>query len=379
MRSRLRGARVVDGIALREGAGVDAEKDQLAQNGSDQSLNARAHEFALSVADRDINGSRRVDGADALGRRDVERAREIVDDGVDEVLHALVLEGGAADDRDDLVGDGGAAEGGLEHLGSEIGFFLEEHGADLVIDVADGVDQVVVAPCRRSSAARRRRGRGSRRWSRACRCRCRSTAFWLMTSIWPLRLSSAPIGMRMGQALARSFLRMSSTTWSKLAPVRSILLTNAMRGTSYFLAWRQTVSDCGWTPATPQNTAIAPSSTRSERSTSAVKSTCPGVSMMLTRCSMPSNALIDALLRELFPHGGDGRGGDGDAALVLLLHPVGRWPRRRGPRRSVDHAGVKQDALGQRRLAGVDVRGDADVAGALQRILAIGAVADWPT
>ncbi len=62
---------------------------------------------------------------------------------------------------------------------------------------------------------------------------------------------------------------------------------NATRGTRYLLAWRQTVSDWGCTPATAQNTATAPSSTRSERSTSAVKSTCPGVSMMLMRCLMP--------------------------------------------------------------------------------------------
>ena len=46
-----------------------------------------------------------------------------------------------------------------------------------------------------------------------------------------------------------------------------------------------------------QKTAIAPSSTRSERSTSAVKSTWPGVSMMFTRILMPSNSLVDARLR----------------------------------------------------------------------------------
>jgi hypothetical protein len=46
-------------------------------------------------------------------------------------------------------------------------------------------------------------------------------------------------------------------------------------------AWRHTVIVCGSTPATPSYTATAPSRTRSERSTSAVKSTCPGVSMML--------------------------------------------------------------------------------------------------
>ena len=60
---------------------------------------------------------------------------------------------------------------------------------------------------------------------------------------------------------------------------------NAMRGTWYLSACRQTVSDCGWTPATESNSATAPSSTRSERSTSTVKSTCPGVSIMLMRQS----------------------------------------------------------------------------------------------
>ena len=54
-----------------------------------------------------------------------------------------------------------------------------------------------------------------------------------------------------------------------------------MRGTWYLSAWRQTVSDWGSTPATASKTATAPSSTRNERSTSTVKSTWPGVSMML--------------------------------------------------------------------------------------------------
>ena len=61
-----------------------------------------------------------------------------------------------------------------------------------------------------------------------------------------------------------------------------------MRGTWYLSAWRQTVSDCGSTPATESNSAIAPSRTRSERSTSTVKSTWPGVSMMLMRWSVHS-------------------------------------------------------------------------------------------
>jgi hypothetical protein len=53
----------------------------------------------------------------------------------------------------------------------------------------------------------------------------------------------------------------------KLAPSLSILFTKQMRGTLYLSAWRHTVSDWGSTPDTASNTATAPSSTRSARST----------------------------------------------------------------------------------------------------------------
>ena len=66
-----------------------------------------------------------------------------------------------------------------------------------------------------------------------------------------------------------------------------------MRGTPYLSAWRHTVSDCGSTPPTAQNTPTAPSRTRRDRSTSTVKSTWPGVSMMLTRVS-PQVAVVAA-------------------------------------------------------------------------------------
>ena len=92
-----------------------------------------------------------------------------------------------------------------------------------------------------------------------------------------------PIGIWVTSGLLPRRSLIMSTVRQKLAPVRSILLTKQMRGTPYLSAWRHTVSDCGSTPATESNTQTAPSSTRSERSTSMVKSTWPGVSMMLTR------------------------------------------------------------------------------------------------
>ena len=121
-----------------------------------------------------------------------------------------------------------------------------------------------------------------------------------------------------------------------------------MRGTPYLSACRQTVSDCGSTPPTAQKSATAPSSTRSERSTSTVKSTWPGVSMMLMRWSSPET--------------GGRSGRDGDAALLLLLHPVHGRSAVMHLAHAVDHARIEQDPLRGRRLARIDVGHDADVA-----------------
>ena len=107
----------------------------------------------------------------------------------------------------------------------------------------------------------------------------------------PLKPDSTPIGIWIGTALAARRSTIVLTEPSKSAPMRSILLMNAIRGTAYLSAWRQTVSDCGSTPATESKSAIAPSRTRSERSTSTVKSTWPGVSMMLMRWSRHSQVV----------------------------------------------------------------------------------------
>ena len=110
---------------------------------------------------------------------------------------------------------------------------------------------------------------------------CQSSARMRTRSMTPRKSDSTPHGSwtTSGVAPSRSTI-MSTQRWNS-APTRSILLTKQIRGTPYRSACRQTVSDCGSTPATASKTATAPSSTRSERSTSTVKSTCPGVSMML--------------------------------------------------------------------------------------------------
>jgi len=133
-----------------------------------------------------------------------------------------------------------------------------------------------------------------------------------------------------------------------------------MRGTPYLFIWRHTVSDCGCTPLTAQNSAQALSSTRRLRSTSIVKSTCPGVSMMLMRysgnwLSIPFQKQVVAAAVIVMPRS------------CFLLHVVHDGRAVVHLADLVRDAGVEQDALGGRGLAGVNVRRDADVPVALDR------------
>jgi hypothetical protein len=75
---------------------------------------------------------------------------------------------------------------------------------------------------------------------------------------------------------------------------------------------------------------------------------------------------VDAVVA---PGGGGGGGGDRDPALALLLHPVHRGGAFVHLARAMDAARIKEDALGQGSLAGVDMGHDADVAILIERSL----------
>ena len=68
----------------------------------------------------------------------------------------------------------------------------------------------------------------------------------------------------------------------------------------------------------------------------------------------------------VMPEGGGRGGGNGNAALLLLLHPVHGGGAVVDLADLVGLAGVVKDALGRRRLAGIDVGHDADVANLAQ-------------
>ena len=294
-------------------------------------------------------------------RMDVERARQVVDDRVEQGLDALVLERGAAQHGHEREVGRHRGERGChpQVLGGDLlvaDVLLEDV---LVVLVATDVEQLRGATPRPAPA----------RSAPGCRRRPRSCSPLLLRLVPDERLHREQVddalvvalgadraaAMTAGTLASRRSLIMSRQRRKKSAPTRSILFTKHMRGTRYLLAWRHTVSVWGSTPATASNTATAPSSTRSDRSTSTVKSTWPGVSMMLIHVVAPLA----------------GRRGrrDGDAALLLLDHPVHDRRALVDLTDLVGAAGVVEDALGRGGLARVDVGHDPDVPHACDRHL----------
>ncbi len=101
-------------------------------------------------------------------------------------------------------------------------------------------------------------------------------AFILIRSTTPWKFSSRQCSVESEQELApRRSLDLPDNAQEVCASTVHFVNENHTRNW-YLSAWRQTVSDWGSTPDEPQNTTTAPSSTRRERSTSIVKSTCPG-------------------------------------------------------------------------------------------------------
>src|SRR5438034_570918 len=135
----LAAARIVNRFAFLEGAGINAEENQLAGVSVGPQLEReRTKLVAVAGLDRnDIIGARLA----ALGRRDVQRTGKIIDHGVKQGLDALLLEGRPAQHRNQLDLAGQSAYGGFEHawLGRP---FLDQQLGHRVVLVGDGVDQL---------------------------------------------------------------------------------------------------------------------------------------------------------------------------------------------------------------------------------------------
>ena len=130
---------VVDLVALVDHARVHTEVGELAERVGDDLEGERSERRLLVGLAGDDLVTAQV-GAD--GRRDVERARQEVDDGVEHRLNALVLERRAGEHRHEVTGERADADHVLQ-LGLADRLVAEVLLEDLVVLAADGVEQLV--------------------------------------------------------------------------------------------------------------------------------------------------------------------------------------------------------------------------------------------
>src|SRR5690625_3054157 len=130
---------VVDVGARFEGAGVDAHEGEAAHVGVAGDLEGQRRGGVVLVG---AAGVFRAVGEDALDGRNVERRSEVGGHGIEHALHALVLEGRAAQDREDLQVDRALAQRGVDHLRGDF-LALEEEHRQVVVDIGELLDHDV--------------------------------------------------------------------------------------------------------------------------------------------------------------------------------------------------------------------------------------------
>jgi hypothetical protein len=112
--------RVVDAVALGQHAGIDAHERQLAHERVGHQLERQRGELLAVVGlagDGCSSSSMPLTGGMSTGRR------HQFDHGVEHALHALVLEGGAAQHRLDLAGDGARAQAERDLFFGQVALF----------------------------------------------------------------------------------------------------------------------------------------------------------------------------------------------------------------------------------------------------------------
>ena len=139
-----------------------------------------------------------------------------------------------------------------------------------------------------------------------------------------------------------SFSEMLRSKPSYCAPLRSILFTKMRVGMPSRCSVRINTRVCACTPSTAETTSTAPSSTLSTRSTSAMKSGWPGVSIRLTvTSSMAKETTADLIVMPRLPFE---RQGIGLGVAVIDAADL------------VDDTGGIEQPLGEGGLTGVYMR-----------------------
>ena len=327
-------------------ARVDAEVGELADVRVGHDLEGERGERGL-VGRRPCRllGALRVD---ALDGRDVERAREVLHDRVEERLHALVLEGRAGEHRRDGPGEGAAPERAADHLGCDLALVLEVRLHELVVELGDGVDERVVTRLGRGREARRHvvdRELGAER----VHVRDRLHLDEVDDPDEPVLLADREVDRHRVRA----------------EPVAHRLHGRVeVRARAVHLVDEGDARDAVAVGLPPDGLRLRLDAGHGVEDGDRAVEHAQAPLDLHGKVHVPGR--IDNVDPVVPPLGRRGRRGDGDAALLLLRHPV----HRRGALVHLAHlvgaAGVVEDPLGRRGLARVDVGHDPDVADAVQ-------------
>ena len=305
-------------------------------------MNARAEKGASSLAGRVLRLAGL--GVDALHRGDVQRARKVIDDGVEQLLYALVLIGRAADDGDHLAGDGGLADGGADHVGGDfLALQIELH--DLVVKVADGLQQVgAVLLCLRAH---------------------------VLGDVFDAHILAQVIVVNVGihvdevdDTAEVGFLADGELYGHRvgLQPVvHHVDHVVEVRAHDVHLVHVDETGDVVVVGLAPDGLALGLDAALGAQHGDASVQDAQAALDFDSEVHVARG--VDDVQPAALPVAGGGGGGDGDAALLLLLHPVHGGVALVHLAELVVDAGVEKDTLGRRRLAGVDVGHYADIPG----------------
>src|SRR5438093_8175717 len=342
--------RVVDAAAGLQDARVHAEERELA----DERV---GHDLERERGERRVVGRRALDERlflrvriEADDGRDVQRRRQEVDDRVEQRLHALVLEGRAADDRHErrlALAPYGAvdalAEGRLDLVFGDL-FALEVLLEDLVVGFADFLDQLLAVVLRVVHHVGRNRADDVVGAHRFVVVRDRLHPDEVDHADEPVlgadgKLNRDRVGLELGDDLIEGALEVRPDAIHLVdeAPARHAVFVGLPPD-----GFRLRLDACD----------------RVEHGDRAVEDAQRpldfGREVHVAR-------RVDDVDTGVAPEAGGGGGRDGDAAFLLLLHPVHDGSAFVHFADFVRNPGVVQDPFRRGRLPGIDVRHDADI------------------
>src|SRR6185437_4378880 len=339
---------VPDGGAGFQPAAVDADEGELADEGVGHDLEDEAAEggVVLGLAGElggvavGIGGGLGVEAPDA---GDIQGRRQIGDDGVEQGLDALVLEGGAAHHREELHGDDRAAEGGAQLVGGEglAVHVLLEQGVVALDDLLDHLLAVVVGDLGHLG------GDGSGVVGGA-------QGF--------IAVGDGLHGHQVHDAAEAVFVAdgdLDGDGGGVEAGADGAEGVGEVGAGAVHLVDEADAGDAVLVGLAPDGLGLGLDAVDAIEEGDGAVEDAEGALDLGGEVHVAGG--IDDVDADVVPEAGGGGAGDGDAALLLLLHPVHDGGAFVHLAQAVGLAGVIEDALGGGGLAGINVGHDADV------------------